>query len=237
MVVLVIDRREELLYDLLLLLLNIVGHLHLLVFSLLLTLTAELDQLVVVEADHEEDGVQFLFHDIGPLVPRPEDEGLIEDEFGLDVIIVQPDEVDLEELVGHEYPDLVGAAVVGQRALQQEAEDVVLEPIQQILAAKVDHFDALDEYLRQVDAVRRVKINNLIEQPIPPRHLRLGLRLSNALHLERIRNDLGELVVDDEVLVGLVAAVEEGSHAIQDGLGDVDDADGECEFLGERRVT
>lgn len=62
----------------------------------------------------------------------------MEDEFRFDVIFIEPDEVDFEEFTGHKYPDLVGASVVGECALQQKAEDVVLEPIQQVFAPKVD---------------------------------------------------------------------------------------------------
>lgn len=80
MMVLIIDSREELLNDLLLLFLNIISHLHFLIFSLLLTVTAELNELVVVKPNHEEDRIQLLFHDIDPLIPGPEDEGLLEDK-------------------------------------------------------------------------------------------------------------------------------------------------------------
>lgn len=79
-VVLVIDRGKELLDDLLLLFLHIVGDLYFIVFSLLLTVTAELNQLVVVKTNHQEDRIQLLFHDIDPLISRPQDEGLLEDK-------------------------------------------------------------------------------------------------------------------------------------------------------------
>lgn len=71
MMILVINRRKEFLDDLLLLLLDIISHLHLLIFSLLLTITAELNQLVVVKAYHQEDRIQLFFDNVDPLVPRP----------------------------------------------------------------------------------------------------------------------------------------------------------------------
>jgi hypothetical protein len=52
-----------------------------------------------------------------------------------------------------------------------------------------------------------------------------------VLHLECRHNDISELIINYEVLIGLVAAVEKGSKAIENGLRDIDDVGSEDEFV------
>lgn len=165
----------------------------------------------------------LVLYDIRPLLPGTQDVGLgVHDLLAL-VVLVDPDQVDLEQLNGDEDADLAESALVGDGGLQDEPEQGVLEPVEQVAVLEVDHPYLLGDQLLHVDAVGEVEPADLLNKPVALGQLPAVAHLVDLVHLQRLHHYLRELVVDDVVLVGRVTAVEHRQHAVEDVLRDVHD--------------
>lgn len=170
----------------------------------------------VVEADHQEDAVDLMLplYDVRPFLLGAQDVGLRVDNLLVLVVLVDPDKVDLEELDGDENADLAQASLVGYCSLQDEFQEGVFEPVEEVAMLEIDHHDLLSNQFLHVDSIRQIEPTDLLNQPISFGQLPSVPNLMYLIHLQRLHYNLWELVINNIILVGLVAAIQHRQHAI-----------------------
>jgi len=90
---------------------------------------------------------------------------------------------------------------------------------------EINNLDLLIQQRPNLYPIGLIELYHLLKQPISLIDLPLTTNHLQALNLEHVIQDLRELVINDVILVHLVATGEEGGNASEDLLGGVDDDD------------
>ncbi len=128
--------------------------------------------------------------------------------FGVDEVFVDPDEVDFEEFDGDLDLDFGEGALIAGDAFSKRSEQGLLDAVEHVNVPKVNDLDLVVDQLANLNPIRIIKLNHLLQKSVSLIDLPLVVGFFNTFHSQDLVENLGELVVDNIVLVDLVAPGE-----------------------------